>query len=213
MKHLYPLFLNIAGKKCLVIGGGKVALRKIQALLAYDADITVVSPYVEDKINNWLQKGMINLFRREFKISDLDGMFMVFIATDDNSLNQTISSLCREQGILVNAVDDPENCDFYVPAVLRRQSLAIAISTEGKSPAFAGWLKRELENTISEQYGEFVELLGELRPRLKRSALSDHEKRDLIIDMIRSDWMEQLESGQKDQLKERMIKCISSWQG
>lgn len=212
MNHLYPIFLNIEAKRCLIIGGGKVACRKIESLLEYGAEIIVVSPRVEDKIIDWHKRDLIKLIPREFKVSDLDNIFMVFIATDDNSINQTISDLCKQKRILVNAVDDPDNCDFFVPALLRRDSLTVAVSTEGKSPAFAGWLKRQLEPHITEEFGEFVQLLGEIRPQLKKSPLSYSEKRDLLIALLNSDWMEEIKLGQKDQLKERIIKCISSWQ-
>jgi len=212
MKHLYPLFLNIEGKRCLVVGAGKVACRKIESLLEYGAEIIVVSPRAEDKIIDWQARNLIKFIPREFEAADLDNIFMVFIATDDKSMNQTIAGLCKQKGILVNAVDDPENCDFFVPALLRRHSLTVAISTEGKSPAFAAWLKRQLEREIGEEFGELVEMLGEIRPLLKNSPLSYSEKRNRLITLINSDWMAKLKGGQKHQLKERIIQWISSWQ-
>ena len=134
MSHLFPVFLNLEGKKCLVIGGGKVARRKVEDLFACGTSITVVSPGAEDDIRCWANEGRIYLLEREAKKTDLVGMSLVFVATDDMVVNQTVVNWCRETGIPVNAVTIRANCDFFF---LRRYlvtliALVLAISTREK---------------------------------------------------------------------------------
>lgn len=210
MQHLYPIFLKLENKNCLIVGGGKVAQRKIETLLDYDGTINVVSPHVENKIRLWAEQGRISLSERFFRPEDLNGMFMVFIATDDIGMNAQIADLCKEKGIMVNVVDDPANCDFFVPSILRRDSLCLAISTEGKSPAFARWFRKQMENYISKEYGEFLELLGEIRPEIRELPLSAQEKSTLMEQIIASDWLKLLAAGDEKRLKEQIKECLSS---
>ena len=163
MAHLFPIYLKLSGKITLVIGGGQVAERKISDLMECGCDIRLVSPTATDDIRSWAKHGLITWEEREFHSQDLDGVFLVCIATSDHNINQQAITLCRDKGILINAVDNPPNCDFFVPALLRRDSLAIAISTEGKSPLLARKVKEKLEGIISEEYGELVEVLGKGR--------------------------------------------------
>ncbi|PKM76787.1 MAG: siroheme synthase [Firmicutes bacterium HGW-Firmicutes-15] len=209
MAHLYPIYLQLAGKKCLVVGGGKVAERKVETLLEYEASIRVVSPEAEPNIQTWSDQGLLDWRRGVFQQQDLDDVFLVFIATGDESINKGITALCREKGILVNAVDDPPNCDFYVPSILRRNSLCVAISTEGKSPLLAGKLRRELEDTIPYEYGEWVDILGDLRDRIKGSNLSIEARKTLFEELVNSDILELLQAGRKEIIEERIEQCMS----
>jgi precorrin-2 dehydrogenase/sirohydrochlorin ferrochelatase len=211
MAHLFPIFISLAGKSCLVIGGGQVAERKIADLSIYEANIKVISPEVEDRIRQWWSEGLIEWQAREFKDSDLDNVFMVFVATNDAAVNRKVVEQCRHRGILVNAVDDPPNCDFYVPAVVRRNSLVIGISTEGKSPLYARKLKEQLEQLIGEEYGQFVDILGEQREYIKQ-AIPDIEMRKKVFQaLVDSDILDLLKSGDGERVKERMEECMSSW--
>lgn len=209
MAHLYPIYLQLAGKKCLVVGGGKVAERKVETLLEYEASIRVVSPAAEPNIHIWSDQGLLDWWRGVFQPQDLDDVFLVFIATGDEDINKGIAALCREKGILVNAVDDPPNCDFYVPSILRRNSLCVAISTEGKSPLLAGKLRRELENIIPYEYGEWVEILGDLRDKIKSSNLSIKARKILFEELVHSDILELLQAGRKEIIEERIERCMS----
>jgi len=209
MAHLYPIYLQLAGKKCLVVGGGKVAERKVETLLEYEASIRVVSPAAEPNIHIWSDQGLLDWWRGVFQPQDLDDVFLVFIATGDEDINKGIVALCREKGILVNAVDDPPNCDFYVPSILRRNSLCVAISTEGKSPLLAGKLRRELENIIPYEYGEWVEILGDLRDKIKSSNLSIKARKILFEELVHSDILELLQAGRKEIIEERIERCMS----
>jgi len=209
MAHLYPIYLNLAGKRCLVIGGGKVAERKAATLLEYEASIILVSPESTESIKTWSAQRLIDWRQRIFQPEDLDGTFLVFIATGDEDINKDIAVLCRQRGILVNAVDDPPNCDFYVPSILRRGSLCLAISTEGKSPLLAGKLRRELETVIPDEYGEWLEILGGLRDKIKKSDLGIDERKKLFEALVYSDMLELLREGRKEKIEERIEQCMS----
>jgi len=209
MAHLYPIYLNLAGKKCLVIGGGKVAERKVATLLEYGADITVVSPEASESIQMWSEQGLISWRSGYFRLSDLEGVFLAFSATGEPDLNEKITARCREKNILINAVDDPPNCDFYVPSTLRRNSLCLAISTEGKSPLLAAKLRRELESLIPDEYGEWVEILGKLREEIKNSDLSIEDRKKMFETLVESDMLDLLKTGCKEKLEERIQACMS----
>lgn len=212
MAHLYPIYLSLAGRNCLVVGGGKVAERKAATLLEYEAHIRLVSPEVTSRISDWAAQNLIELRARMFKPEDLEGIFLVFIATDDPEINNAITMLCREQAILVNAVDDPPNCDFYVPSILRRNSLCVAISTEGKSPLLAAKLRRELEEYIPEEYGEWVQILGELRTQIKETDLNIGERRAIFEALVNSNLLDLLIESTKEQIEERIKQCMSCLQ-
>jgi precorrin-2 dehydrogenase/sirohydrochlorin ferrochelatase len=211
MADLYPLFLDLKGKKCLVIGGGRVAERKVKTLLQYGGNVKVVSPVTENSIELWAEQGLIELEKREFAPTDLDDIFLVFIATNNPDLNGEVSRLCRENKILVNAVDDPPNCDFFVPAIIKRNSLVLAISTGGKSPAFARKLRQELEQMISSEYGEFVDLIGEQRDFIKERIASIEDRKKLFEELVNSDILDLLMAGEKERAREKVNKCISLW--
>lgn len=209
--HLFPININLQNKPCLVIGGGQVAGRKVSNLLLYEAAITLVSPRVVKEIELLAEQGSIIWKQRSFQDEDLLDTFLVFIATDDNNTNQYISQLCKRKGILVNAVDDPPNCDFYIPAVVRRGSLTVSISTEGKSPLFAKKLRQELEKTITEAHGLLVDLLGEQRETIK-AQIDDIETRQKVFKaLVDLDVLELLAVGEEERARERMRECISFW--
>ena len=212
MEHLYPIYLHVAGKSCLIVGGGTVAERKAASLLEYGARIKIVSPAAEEGIAEWAGQERLQWIPRAFEDHDLDNVFMVFIATDDNSLNKEIADLCRLKGILVNAVDDPPNCDFFVPSVLRRDSLAVAISTEGRSPLFAARLRRQLEAIVTEEYGYIVNLLGQFREELKQSSLDINQRKQILEQMVDSVLLDLLLDGRYEEAEERINQCMSSWQ-
>ncbi|HBQ27459.1 MAG TPA: siroheme synthase [Syntrophomonas sp.] len=212
MAHLFPIFLSLSGKKCLVVGGGQVAERKIADLLECEANVNVISPTAGDLIRLWSNQGLINWQAREIIYSDLDNIFLAFVATNNMHTNQMVVNWCRERGIMVNAVDDPPNCDFYVPAVVRRNSLVVAISTEGKSPMFSRKLREQLEGIIGEEYGEFVDFLGEQRECIKQAVTDIKERKKIFEALADSDILDLLKAGERERAKERMEQCMSSWQ-
>lgn len=212
MKHLFPICLNMQDKLCLVIGGGTVAERKIAALLEHGARVRVVSNAITAQIEKWERENLVKISLRDFKEDDLKGVFLVFIATNDRQVNNEISRLCRQKGILANVVDNPEQCEFFIPAVVRRNSLMIAVSTEGKSPAYARKLRHQLEEIITPAHGEFVDLLGEARVYLQSHVPDINKRKQIIESLVYSDILDLIQVGEKDKAKEKIRRCMSLWQ-
>ena len=179
-KSLFPLFLKLDGRRCLVVGAGGIAEGKIQGLLATGAEIRVIAPEATERVRRWASTGTIDWLRRGFRDSDLRGCFCVVAATSSNTLHKRIFREARRRGVLCNVVDVPELCDFYYPAVVRRGALQIAISTAGESPALAQRLRKELEKQFGPEYAEWVKRLGESRRKLNaRSEDADKRKSEL----------------------------------
>jgi precorrin-2 dehydrogenase/sirohydrochlorin ferrochelatase len=159
----YPLFLDLTKRKCVVVGGGVVAARKVRGLLRCGAPVTVIAPEVSKRIAELARKRRIVLKRRKFRSADLRGASLAVGATDDATLNEKIAKQGRSQGALVNIVDQPELCDFFLPAVLIRGRLQIAVSTGGGSPYCARLIRDELYERYNKGYGEFVEEMARIR--------------------------------------------------
>lgn len=215
MSHLYPVFLNIEGQNCLVIGGGAVAERKVSALLECGARVRVVAPRIEPGLRRLAELGRISLDETSYSPVFLDdlspGRSLVFIATDDRQVNRQAYEDSVARGLTVNTVDDPELCTFYVPASVRRGSLSIAVSTEGKSPLLARRIRENLESQFGPEYSEYIDLLGECREKVLKSRLDDKSRRSLFAELIDSNLLELIRTGRKDLAKERAYQCLSSW--
>jgi len=168
----YPVNLDIRNRKCLVVGGGDVGTRKVITLLDCGAIVVVVSPEVTEKIAELSNKGLIKLERRGFKPTDLDQIFLVIGATDNPELNREIHAGAERLGMLCNIADRPEVCNFILPAIVNRGDLIIAISTSGKSPAFAKKMRKDLEKEFGTEYADFLTLMGGIRTKLLSE---DHE--------------------------------------
>ena len=179
MPTYYPMMVDLAGRRCLVIGGGRVAERKIGLLLECGASVEVVSPAATQKITEWASRKAIRLARRPVKPADLAHAFLVFAATDDPQVNRTVAEEARGAGGLVNVADAPAACNFLVPAVVRQGDLTIAISTGGGSPALAKRLRQRLEATIGPEYNAFLAALRELRAQAQRT-ISDPAERQAV---------------------------------
>jgi precorrin-2 dehydrogenase/sirohydrochlorin ferrochelatase len=182
----YPILIRLEGMKVVVVGGGVVAQRKIDTLLAYHADVHVVSRDLTPKLNHYLEEQRITLSGSEFKESQLDGAFIVIAATDDPLLNRKVSEKASARGLLINAVDQPVDCNFIVPSILRRGDLLVAVSTSGKSPAFARKLRQELEEQFGDEYGSFLILMGRLREEILEKGLSQEENKRIFRELINS---------------------------
>jgi precorrin-2 dehydrogenase/sirohydrochlorin ferrochelatase len=163
----YPVALDLDGKDCLVVGGGEIADGKLDALLASGARVTVVSPSVRPRIAALAEAGRITLHQRTYQSDDLAGAFLVIAATDDRAVNAAVAAEARAAGILVNAVDDPPNCDFFAVAIVRRGDLQVSISTNGLSPAFARWMREQLDEALPREYGDLLKALADVRETLK----------------------------------------------
>jgi precorrin-2 dehydrogenase/sirohydrochlorin ferrochelatase len=187
MPTYYPMMVDLAGRRCLVVGGGRVAERKIARLLDCGADVEVVSPATTLKIAELAATGNLRLRRRTVRTADLSDAFLVFAATDDPEVNRTVADAVRRAGGLVNVADPPDACTFQVPAVVRRGDLSIAISTGGGSPALAKRLRQRLEATIGPEYEAFLAALGQLRTQARRTIHDPAERQALYRRAVDSD--------------------------
>jgi precorrin-2 dehydrogenase/sirohydrochlorin ferrochelatase len=177
---LFPVFLKLKGRRCLVVGAGMVGEAKVRTLLEGGADVQVVGPKATATIKQWRRKGKLIWHARSFQPSDLEGMFLVVVATSSRQLNEYVCQEAVRRRVLCNVVDDPAHGDFYYGAVVRRGPLQIAISTSGCSPALAQRLKRELEKQFGPEYEAWVEQLGETRRRLLAETMDPKRRQRLL---------------------------------
>jgi len=177
---LFPMFVKLDGRQCLVIGAGPVAEAKIESLLTTGAAVRVVAPVATPRIREWARQGLLEWHEREYIASDLAGMFFVITAAGSTTLHDEIYAEAQSRGVLCNAVDEPERCDFYFPAVVRRGELQIAISTGGLSPALAQRLRKELEQQFGPEWEQWVEQLGRTRDELKSIPMPPEQRKRLL---------------------------------
>jgi len=167
-RRYYPISLNIKGRKCVVIGGGQVALRKVEVLLGHDADVEVISPELCLELLGLAETNRIQAIKREYKTGDLKNAFIAIVATDDSENNHRIAGEARKNSVLVNIVDDAEFSDFIAPSFIRQGDITIAISTSGVSPALARKIRTLLENKFGEEYAQLAELISRVRAQAKQ---------------------------------------------
>jgi precorrin-2 dehydrogenase / sirohydrochlorin ferrochelatase len=183
MSSLFPMFLKLEGKRCLVVGAGKVGEPKIGSLIDTGARIHVIALVASEAVHEWANAGKITLELRVFSESDLEGTFLAVVATASRALNGSIYREAQRRGVLCNVVDVPEYCDFYYPAVVRRGDLQIAISTNGQSPSLSQKLRQQLERQFGPGYASWVAELGETRKLVLASDLDPQRKRELLLSL------------------------------
>lgn len=177
---LFPMFLKLQGRECLVVGAGRIGEPKIESLLQADAGVRVVAPHATTKVRVQALAGILSWEPRKFVLSDLDDVFLVVAATNSARVNARIYREAQRRNILCNVVDDPPHCDFYYPAVVRRGQLQIAISTGGQSPSLAQRLRQELEQQFGPEYESWLEHLGEVRRELLTKRISARRRKQLL---------------------------------
>ena len=178
--HLFPLFLKLRGRRCLVVGAGKISEGKIAGLLEAGAHVEVVAPNATAQIEQWHKKRKIRLTRRPFRPSDLKRAFLVVAATNSPKVHQGIFREAQRRNVLCNIVDVPALCDFYYPAVVRRGQLQIAISTEGASPSLARRLREEMEKTFGPEYSDWLKYLSRERKKIFREKIPAANRLELL---------------------------------
>jgi precorrin-2 dehydrogenase / sirohydrochlorin ferrochelatase len=183
MSSLFPMFLKLEGKRCLVVGAGKVGEPKIVSLIEAGARLHVVALEASEGVREFAKEGKIALELRAFETNDLDDIFLAVVATSSRDLNESIYAEAQRRGILCNVVDVPDLCDFYYPAVVRRGDLQIAISTSGQSPSLAQKLRQQLERQFGPGYAEWVAELGATRKLVLASNLDAERKRELLLSL------------------------------
>src|SRR5712671_7258313 len=183
VSSVFPMFMKLEGRRCLVVGAGKVGEPKIGGLIDTGARIHVVALEATEAVHAWARAGKVTLEIRPFTKSDLEGAFLAVVATASRSLNESIYREAQRRRVLCNVVDDPEYCDFYYPAVVRRGDLQLAISTNGHSPALAQRIRRELEIQFGPEYGEWLDELGRTRQQLFASKIDPEQRRRLLHEL------------------------------
>jgi precorrin-2 dehydrogenase / sirohydrochlorin ferrochelatase len=177
---LFPMFLKLQGKQCLVVGAGIVGESKIGGLLGTGARVRVVALDATTAVREWAREGMIELNLRAFANDDLNGAFVAIVATSSRSLNESVYREAQKRGVLCNVVDVPDLCDFYYPSIVQRGDLQIAISTAGQSPSLAQKIRLQLEKQFGPGYATWVEELGETRKLILASDLDKERKLELL---------------------------------
>jgi len=176
----FPFFMEIKDQHCLVVGGGMVALRKIEKLLPFGVKITVVSPAFCSEVEE--MEGIIRICRK-FEQNDINGKLFVIGATDDEDVNGEISALCREKNVPVNIVDDPKKCTFFFPALVKEGEFVAGFSTGGGSPLAAQFIRKKVEDAVPEGFGQVVEVLSSVREQVK-TEIHDIRKREKVFKEI-----------------------------
>jgi precorrin-2 dehydrogenase len=165
--RVYPIALDLTGRPCLVVGGGPVAERKVRGLLEASADVTIVSPRLTETLSGWVTAERVTHVAREYRAGDLAGHQLAFVATDAPFVSAMVAAEARMRRVWLNAADDPEHCDFHLPAVVRRGNLVVAIASGGTSPALTRLVRDELEDGLPEAYALLAEVAGLVRSELR----------------------------------------------
>jgi siroheme synthase-like protein len=206
----YPVFLKVKGRKCVVVGGGEVALRKVLVLLEHDTDLQVISPELCPGLAELADSGKIRVINREYREGDLKNTFITIAATDDRDTNRRVAADARRESVPANVVDDSENSDFILPSYLRRGDITVAISTGGRSPALARKLRTRLEKEMGAEYAKLARLVGEVRMEvIQQGIYIDSEAwqealdLDLLLDLLRKGEKEKAREVLAGNLKEK----------
>ncbi|MBN2516259.1 MAG: bifunctional precorrin-2 dehydrogenase/sirohydrochlorin ferrochelatase [Deltaproteobacteria bacterium] len=199
--NYYPVFINIENRKCVVIGGGEVAERKVERLITGKADVVVVARNLTSYLESLVDNGTIRHIQGEYKDTHIEGAFIVIGATDSDDVNKRIYRDTREKGILVNIVDDPEKCDFILPSIMQQGDLSIAISTGGKSPALARTLREELETQYGHEYKILLDIMGDLRAKVIAQGRTSDDNKKLFESVLRSDILDHIREKNWDKIR------------
>lgn len=209
MPRYFPLFLDLQDKPCLVVGAGEIATRKAEQLLHYGARLTIVAPDASADVRHWASEGRVVWRQRSFEPSDLDGALLVVASTNLPDVNRAVFDAASELGVLANIVDVPELCHFTYGALVERGDLQIAISTSGRSPAYAARLKRDLEQQFGPEYEEYVDILGEARARARASLAEEALRKQALQRVMALDLLALIMEGRGEEARRRALACIS----
>ena len=201
---MYPVTLNISGRLCVVIGGGRVAERKILSLLKAGARVRAVSPQLTETLEELAAAGRIDWQARRFQAGDLAGAMLVFAATDSRQVNDLAAQVAEQAGQLVNVADAPEQCSFQVPAVLRQGDLTIAVSTNGKSPALSARIRKRLEADYGPEYAVLLDLLGRIRAQELAGERDETARKNLFANILHEDILDWIRNSQQELLRSHL---------
>ena len=208
MDSFCPLHVDLKDRQCLVVGGGTVAERKVKVMLSYRAKVTVVSPGLSAGLESLLNAGEIAYVADSYRPAYLKEKFIVICATDDPVINRAAAAECRSRGILVNTVSEPENCSFFLPALLKKGLLTVAVSTAGSSPALARRVRNELDALLNPKYEAFTQFLNKIRPLVLARVKDAGQRKALLEYLAGAEFFaafETLPPGEIEKLTEQLI--------
>jgi len=211
MPDYYPVFLNLKGRTCLVVGGGEVAARKVSLLVESGARVKVVSPRFNNSIKSLEGQGDIKIEKRPFETGDLDGVFLAIAATSDKKINYQVAVESERRNILINVVDTPSEGNFIVPSLIRQGELTIAISTGGKSPALARKMRQDIEKSFAPRYAILLDIASQVR----RDLLSKgkHIAGEAWQASMDAELLELVDRGETEAARERLLTNLEKWTG
>lgn len=205
----YPVNLRLEGRRCMVVGGGSVAERKVESLLQAGALVTVISPDLTPVLKDRVVRDEIEWSQRGFAAGDLADAFIVIGATNDSEVNRAVAAEARQRGALVNIVDTPALCDFTVPAQVQRGDLVLTVSTNGKSPVFSRRIREEMEELYGPEYGQFLILVSRLRADIKQKLAGSGERELFWREALDREIMNFLRQGMLEEAEERLQNVVS----
>ena len=202
----YPIFLDLTGRRCIIIGGGATAERKIEGLLAAGAEITLVSPETSEGLRLFLAQRSIKHLPRKYENGDLAGYALAFVATDDRATAAAVLSEARAAGVWLNCADVPSCCDFILPGVIRRGALAVAISSGGASPAATRAIREELESYLTQEFAELVQTASEVRADLRQRSI--HARAESWNEALKGEFRLLLRQGKAAEAKQLLLTLL-----
>jgi len=206
---LYPIMVDLKKRPCTVIGGGTIAERKTEMLMACGAQVRVISPDFTALLMQWATEGRISTIARPYQAGDLEGAFLVVSATNNMAVNEAVAAEANLREILLNVVDMPQLCNYFVPAIVQKGPLVIAVSTGGASPAMAKKIRQDLDNMFGPEYGVFLQLLGSLRNEVKERFATQAERQKLWETVIESDILATIAAGKIDEAEEKIRHAVA----
>lgn len=206
---LFGIFLELGGRRCLVVGGGAVGTRKVQSLLEAGGNVTVVSPDVTAELRDLIDKGGAVHIKGPFSPEHLEGMFVCVSAMDERAGNETVAKSCRKRGVLVNVVDDPSLSDFFFPSIVRRGDLVIAVSSGGVAPSMAKRIRQDLEVRYGPEYEPALRILGRLRNRLRQAGIFGEGLTGVMERAAALPLAEMISEGQQDRMAVALQKILN----
>jgi precorrin-2 dehydrogenase / sirohydrochlorin ferrochelatase len=183
----YPLFLDISGKLCVVLGGGKIAERKVSTLIKFRAKVRLISPKITKSLSKHAESGKIEFVEREYREGDLKGAALAFAATDQKEVNLKIKKEADARALPINVVNDPTSCEFLVPSIVQKGPITIAISTSGSLPLLSKKLRQEIDDYLTEDYIKYADMIGKFRKTLKETVKDGKRRKEIMAEIEKTD--------------------------
>lgn len=205
----FPINVDLQDMLVVVIGGGKVAYRKVHSLLKAGARIRLVSPQIKEGVKSFVDEGKITWIERKYEPGDLEGSVIVFVAVDDPAVGAFVAEEAKKLNLLINVADIPEQCSFTLSSYIERGDLLVTISTGGKCPAFSRHMRHTLEEIIDDAHGEVLEILGRAREEILKLGIESDKCRDLLNNLMRTNIMELVREGRRDEAEKMAEETIA----